>query len=238
MNLIKATKRKVFLEGRTFGKLFVDSYIGSNEKSRESMYSCTCQCGATGLIVSHGHLSSGHTTTCGGSEHKGTHRMSNDPVYDIWISIKQRVSNPNSQSWENYGGRGITMDSDLFDSFEKFKECIGERPSRHYSVERIDVNGNYSRGNIKWASTKEQGQNKRKLKTNKSGVTGVYKTINKGIEYYVASVQYNNGSKKNRYFNVGILGEETAFNLAVKCRESLLIEANQNGECYSANHGK
>jgi len=89
------------------------------------------------------------------SKNKG---MSGWPEYKIYQAAKQRCTNPSSQRWPSHGGRGIKF---LFSSFEEFITHIGRRPVGDYSLERIDNDGNYEQGNVKWATRSEQQKNKR-----------------------------------------------------------------------------
>lgn len=79
-----------------------------------------------------------------------------------WRSMKGRTTNPKSTSYKRYGGRGITMDKEWLLSFSSFKkyimENLGERPTGH-SIDRIDNNGNYEPGNVRWAAPVTQRQN-------------------------------------------------------------------------------
>lgn len=79
-----------------------------------------------------------------------------------WRSMKNRTSNPNSTSYKRYGGRGIRMCNEWHAHFSKFKsyvlENLGERPEG-CSIDRIDNDGNYEPGNIRWASPTTQRQN-------------------------------------------------------------------------------
>ena len=87
-----------------------------------------------------------------------THGMSKTSTYHIWSSMKARCSNPNHQNYHRYGGRGVSVCSEWADSFEQFLEDMGERP-KGMSLDRIDVNGNYSADNCRWATAKQQMRN-------------------------------------------------------------------------------
>lgn len=69
-----------------------------------------------------------------------------------------RCTVPSATHYDRYGGRGITVHPSL-KTIEGFLAEIGPRPSRHHSIERIDNDGNYEPGNIRWATAKEQNRN-------------------------------------------------------------------------------
>lgn len=238
MELRQSQKRKIKLEGTQIGYFTDIKYIGTNAKSRDVLYECTCKCGNK-TIVPHQHLRNGHTKSCGcyKAEHGRTHGDSRTKVYDIWVSMKQRCFNPNCPSYPDYGGRGITMSEEFANDFTKFRDYMGERPTKRSSVERLNVHGNYEPGNIVWAEPTQQAMNKRKQTNNKSGKTGVYRTTNKGIEYFIAKVEVGD-TVTSKYINIEKYGEELAFNLACKARDELVKEANSKGAMFTENHGK
>lgn len=89
------------------------------------------------------------------------HGFTGTPEYWAWRDIKKRCYNPNNKWYKNYGGRGIKMYEPWVTSFTSFYEYIGKRPAKGYSIDRIDNNGDYGPGNIKWSTKIEQDNNRR-----------------------------------------------------------------------------
>ena len=83
--------------------------------------------------------------------------------YHSWAGMKQRCNNPNNKAYLHYGGRGITYCA-KWESWEGFYEDMGERPEGH-TLEREDVNGDYTPENCIWLPAKKQGSNKRPQKS-------------------------------------------------------------------------
>lgn len=82
------------------------------------------------------------------------------PEYKVWAAMKQRCQNPRNSRYHRYGGRGITVCPEWLDSFDAFLAHVGPRPSKGYSLERINNNGNYEPGNVKWATHQQQALNR------------------------------------------------------------------------------
>lgn len=83
------------------------------------------------------------------------------PEYSAYNSMKQRCNNPRNPGYRLYGGRGICVSREWQDDFGAFIAHVGRRPSISHSLDRINNNGNYEPGNVRWATRTEQGMNRR-----------------------------------------------------------------------------
>lgn len=81
------------------------------------------------------------------------------PEKRAWKSMISRCHNPSNKDYSRYGGRGITVCDRWRNSYEDFLADIGKRPSIDYSIERINVNGNYEPNNCKWILKALQAKN-------------------------------------------------------------------------------
>ena len=148
------------LSGKRFGKL-VAIDIAVHEKGKHIKWNCICDCG--NKIIANGvYLRNGKKTHCGCGK-PFSYRLAYPRIYSIWQNMKDRCGNPRSESYKDYGGRGITVCPEWIDNFEAFcKWSLENGYDDELSIDRIDVNGNYEPSNCRWITMFDQMGNTRK----------------------------------------------------------------------------
>jgi hypothetical protein len=121
-----------------------------------------CECGAE-KVVNNYNVASGRSRSCRRCSSTDDGRFAH-PLYDTWKSMRRRCTDPNWRRYDRYGGRGIRVcDRWLHgeggaSGFTCFAADVGERPPGT-SLDRIDNDGHYEPGNVRWATQSDQMRN-------------------------------------------------------------------------------
>lgn len=161
------------LTGQRFGRLIVVERDYSH-CGNQTYWRCLCDCG--NYTVCRGtHLISGGIRSCGcfALDLRTNHGWCGSPEYRTYYNILKRCYDQNDNRFSDYGGRGIKVCDRWLDGFENFIADMGQRPGKEFSIDRIDVNGDYTPDNCKWSNRIQQARNTRVRKDSKTGVRGV-----------------------------------------------------------------
>lgn len=162
--------------GKTFGRLFVNKIHHKVQKYNKKTgaknghvyyYECTCSCGNK-IVVCGASLRNKNGVSCGCYAHEQllkrntTHNLTSHPLYHVWQGMKKRCYNKNDKSFYLYGERGISVCPEWKNEFLNFYNwSIKNGYTEGLTIDRINPNGNYEPSNCRWATPKQQSNNKR-----------------------------------------------------------------------------
>lgn len=160
------------LIGRRFGRLTVLSYAGP-DKNRNAKWLCRCECG-TEAVVRGFQMESGRAASCGclmrekngallkarATRHGHDRRGQRTPEYRAWVNMRRRCEDPKHISFKWYGGRGIKV-CERWQTYENFFADVGSRPPGMTLDRYPDNDGDYGPANFRWATPKQQANNRR-----------------------------------------------------------------------------
>jgi hypothetical protein len=179
-NFPRRTKKLIDLTEKKFGRWLVLGLhpervrYGKDKRAVAALWHCVCGCGEERLVLGN-NLRRGFSRSCGclirdktterNTRHGHARRGKVTRAYTCWVGMLQRCFNPNNKAYGNYGGREdgpITVCEYYCDFVNWYADRLD--PPDGLSQDRIDNNGHYAPGNLRWATTSVQARNQRPRK--------------------------------------------------------------------------
>lgn len=163
--------------GQAIDQITIIEKLRINNRTK---YKCVCSCGKECLKESNQlSLSNCRCVDCGnkssGLKRRKTFEYQGTSEYRTWSNMKNRCTNPNYELYHRYGGRGITICDEWLNDFEIFLKDMGKKPSKDYSIDRINNDLGYSKENCRWATKTEQANNTKNVLIIE--INGVFKPL-------------------------------------------------------------
>lgn len=163
---------KLDVLGEQFGRLKVVEK--AKPFGRRSAWKCICECGNSTRVRTE-HLRGNRVNSCGcirqetaaalKFDHGHARKGKTTAEFNSWIGMRERCFNPNAEKYPTYGARGITVCDEWRNDFSAFLAHVGLKPNPRMTIDRIDNDGNYEPGNVRWATPHEQRMNQRRMKS-------------------------------------------------------------------------
>lgn len=247
------------ITGQRFGRLVaIRPITGEYVDGKRIKWVFKCDCGCY-IERAASYIKLGRALSCGclakevQPKANLKHGMTKTSMYSIWTGIKGRCLNPKNTNYSRYGGRGIKVCDRWLHSFENFLADMGERPSKEYSIDRIDNNGDYCPENCRWATKKEQANNR--CSTHRIEYNNEIHSIAEisqlaGIDKTTLSMRYRKGAPPQTLFSKGDLrttkrtltDEDVSFirNSGLKYKQCIIALGKHisEGTYYAAKRGR
>lgn len=197
--------------GNIFARLQVIESAPKTDKHLKWL--CVCSCGNK-VVVRASALRTGRTKSCGCLviERMSTHKEGKTRLYQTWINMRRRCTDPKAKDFKNYGALGVSY-TPLWDDFAVFREwALSTGYTDDLTIDRNEVTGNYEPSNCKWADWSTQACNQRKETKTSSQYLGVSKRKDK----WEASVKWLGKNK-----SIGVYMDEVS---AAQARDAYITE--------------
>lgn len=191
--------------GQQYGRLKVMARVGTVNGC--TVWMCKCNCGAVGFVRAQD-IKSGKTQSCGcyhterNSEAHRIHGGTGSKLYDAWRAMKERCGNPNHPDYGHYGGRGIRYCEEWKD-FQNFESwALSHGYAEGLTLDRKDNDGDYTPENCRWATMKQQNNNRRtNIRVILDGVTMTLKQAaeRSGISYSTLKQRYHRNGENGLF---------------------------------------
>jgi len=125
-----------------------------------------------------------------------------DPIYKLWVAIKDRCLNPDNKAYHRYGGRGITIAPEWVSDFAAFRLAVGDRP-KGATLDRIDNSKGYEPNNVRWTTRKVQANNREtNVVLTRDGLTMTLKqwATHLGWKYGLLASRWKKGLRDDELF--------------------------------------